>query len=168
MDGSGESLVRTKQGKQFVFPVTTMRLGLVEDLEAENVVLEVLGKSLPRHLLADAFEVPRYIPLVRGVAIAFKALALTFNYDDSGMWLAVATALHKEVGIDAVLLIGSNYEVLRADLVSIPPEPIGLLVHAKGCFLLMFVVRLLFLKKSNRGFLKMRARRRECPLTGRT
>jgi hypothetical protein len=59
-----------------VLPVATVFPCLVEDLEAKDVVLEILAKVLPRDLPADISEIPRDGALICGVGALFQMPAL--------------------------------------------------------------------------------------------
>lgn len=102
---------RCKKVAKLVFPIAAVRLSLIENLEAEDVVGETLGQFLPRHfasLTADTFEVLSDLALVRRVWIAFEVLALAFDHEHAMHRLSVSPALHDKIGTDFAALVALN------------------------------------------------------------
>lgn len=73
---------------EFVAPVAAVGLGLVEDLEVEDVVLEVFTELLPGDFAADLREDVRNVPLVVDVRVALRVPASPKN--SSRRWTPTA------------------------------------------------------------------------------
>ena len=98
-----------------------MGLGLVEDLEAKDVIGESLSEFLPSYLFADVFKVSRNAAFVVGVRIAFEVRSFTFYHNDPVDWLSILPTLHDEVRPNAISAVALNRKVFGTDEIAIPP-----------------------------------------------
>lgn len=117
---------------QLVLPVAAVGLGLVEDLEAEDVVLELSAELLPGGLLAGLVEIARDFPLVGRVGVAFQVLALALDHEHAMMGSAVVRALDHKIGVDSVPTIPLDRKVLRTDAVAVSRDHVGVIVEPRG------------------------------------